>query len=144
MPRELTPAERAWVTRRSPVYRARATARRSQIALVSWAQRHGWKLVFLDALSGHPRTGIVDAVLIRIRPRLPDQIDIRLVQLKSGVAGLTAREIDRICRAAKAIQVEAHAAFFNGDDVRVIQVPDEAAATAPLKKMRRRQRGPTG
>ena len=144
MTRELTPAQKAWVTRRSAVYRARATARRSQAALASWAERHGWQIVFLDAPSGHPRTGIVDAVLIRIRPRAADQIDIRLVQLKSGVAGLKAREIDRICRAAKTLHVEAHAAFFNGLDVRLIQVPNEVTAEVALRKMKRRQRTPSG
>src|SRR4026207_1302437 len=35
---------------------------------------------------------IVDACMIRIRPRKADSIEVRLVQLKAGASGLTAAE----------------------------------------------------
>lgn len=102
---EASPAAKAWVTRRSATYRARQTARASQTSLRKWARDNGWQVVFLDAPSGNPRTGIVDAVLIRVRPRAKDQIDIRLVQLKSGMGGLTGAEFERLCSAAENAEV---------------------------------------
>ncbi|MCX6026137.1 MAG: hypothetical protein NTY23_07770 [Chloroflexi bacterium] len=117
MTRSLSRAQKAWVTRRSAVYRARRTARDSQVSLELWAKEHGWRVVFLDAPSGGPRTGIVDAVLLRIHPRSKDQIDIRLVQLKSGVAGLTGTEFDRLCSAVERVSAEGLAALCNGTAV---------------------------
>jgi hypothetical protein len=129
-------AKKAWATRRSATYRARRTARQSQIAFEDWAQRHGWRVVFLDALSGHPRTGIVDAVLVRVRPRSRDQIDIRLVQLKSGVAGLTGREFERLCSAVEQISVEGLAALFDGTTV--FSAPVSRAVVSNVEVLRPR------
>jgi hypothetical protein len=116
-PEQPSPAKKAWMTRRSANYRARRTAKASQSAFIKWAEEHGWRVVFLDSLSGHPRTGIVDAVLVRVRPRSKDQIDIRLVQLKAGAAGLTAREFDRLCSAAERVSVEGLLALCDGPHV---------------------------
>ena len=94
-------AKKAWLTRRSAKYRADKSERTSKEALAAWCRVHGWKVIFFEGLSGAPRTGIVDAVIARIRPRDSDGIDIRLVQLKSGAGGLTGREIARIKRAVE-------------------------------------------
>jgi len=56
MHRESSPAKKAWMTRRTANYRARRTATTSQSAFMKWAEEHGWRVVFLDSLSGHPRT----------------------------------------------------------------------------------------
>jgi hypothetical protein len=98
-------ARRAWQTRRSTPFKARRTSTASQRALSRWATANGWRVVFLDALSGHPRTGIVDAVLVRIAPGAADKVDVQLVQLKSGTAGLTGGELRRLKAAAKRAQV---------------------------------------
>ena len=45
--------------------------------------------------TGPPRTGIVDALIAKIRPDDADGIDIRLVQLKSGSGGLLSRRDPR-------------------------------------------------
>jgi hypothetical protein len=127
-----SPAQKAWATRRSATYRARRTARASQLALEQWAAQHGWRTVFLDAPSGHPRTGIVDAVLVRVRPRARDQIDVRLVQLKSGVAGLTAAEFDRLCAAAENVEVEGLAVLCAGAAVYATAVSRSAALGVAL------------
>ena len=137
-----SPAKKAWATRRSPNYRARQTARGSKVAFEEWAQQHGWRVVFLDAESGNPRTGIVDAVLIRVRPRAKDQIDVRLVQLKSGVAGLTGREFDRLCAAVERIQVEGLAALCKGPSVFTAPVARAViAAVDEVRVQRRRRKG---
>ena len=40
-----------------------------------------------------------DAVIVGIKPREPDAIEVRLVQLKSSVGGLTGAEITSLKRA---------------------------------------------
>jgi hypothetical protein len=122
MPARSSPAKKAWTTRRSANYRARQTAKSSQVAFERWAHDHGWRVVFVDAASGYPRTGIVDAVLLRVRPRSKDQIDIRLVQLKAGAAGLTAGEFERLCSAVERVSVEALAALCDGATVHTAKV----------------------
>lgn len=122
MPATSSRAKKAWATRRSATYRARQTAKASQAAFEQWARDHGWRVVFLDAPSGHPRTGIVDAVLVRVRPRSKDQIDIRLVQLKAGAAGLTATEFERLCSAVERVSVEGLAALCDGASVHTARV----------------------
>ena len=131
---KLSSAKRAWITRNSANYRARQTARESQVAFENWAHEHGWRVLFLDALSGNPRTGIVDAVLVRIRPRSKDQIDLRLVQLKSGSAGLTGTEFERLCSAVERVNVEALAALCNGREV--FTAPVSRAVVSAVEKLR--------
>jgi hypothetical protein len=89
---------------RGPVWKARRSARLSKEALQQWANAAGFKLVFLDAASGNPRTGIADALLCRIKPKSPDQIDLYVVQLKGGKAGFKPTEIARLTKAAAAVK----------------------------------------
>jgi hypothetical protein len=77
-------------TRQCP-YRAAKSERASKIALSEWCQENGWKVVFFESATGSPRTGVVDAVIVRIKPREPDAIEVRLVQLKSGGAEIADR-----------------------------------------------------
>ena len=97
-------ALKAWNTMRGPVWKAKRSTRLSQRALEDWADKAGFKLVFLDAASGNPRTGIVDAVLLRIQPRGADQIEVYLVQLKGGAAGLKPYEMARLSKAAMSVK----------------------------------------
>lgn len=60
--------------------------------------------MFLDADSGHPRTGIADAVLLRIKPKAADQVELYLVQLKGGASGFKPREMTRLEKAAAAVK----------------------------------------
>ena len=89
-------ALKAWTTMRGPAWKAKRSARLSQRALEEWADEAGFKVVFLDAASGNPRTGIVDAVLLRIQPRAADQLEVYLVQLKGGAAGFKPYEMARL------------------------------------------------
>jgi hypothetical protein len=115
-------AIKSWVTRRSPRYRAAKSEKSSKTALSEWCQENGWKVVFFEGPSGSPRTGIVDAVIVRIKPRDPDAIEVRLVQLKSGVAGLTGAEVARLKNAVSKMSTDWLLAAF--DDGTLHLVPD--------------------
>jgi len=108
-------AIRAWATRRSPQYRARRTEAKSKRALQVWCRANNWKVVFFEGRTGAPRTGIADAILVRIKPRNPDAIEIRLVQIKAGVSGLTGREITRLKDAARRVSVDWLLAACDGE-----------------------------
>jgi hypothetical protein len=76
----------------------------SKQALLTWATDAGFKLVFLDAASGNPRTGIADALLLPIRPKAADQIELYVVQLKGGGSGFKPKEMARLDQAAAAVK----------------------------------------
>ena len=110
-------ARKAWATRTSPRYRAGRSERRSKQALLAWAEANGWRVVFFEGRTGAPRTGIVDAVLLRLARAKPDVVELRLVQLKAGAGGLTAGEIARLKGALQAIQCEWVLAAFDGTEL---------------------------
>ena len=97
-------ALKAWKTMRGPVWKAKHSERLSKRALSTWAADAGFKLVFLDAESGNPRTGIADALLLRIRPKAADQIELYVVQLKGGASGFKPKEMARLDKAAAAVK----------------------------------------
>jgi hypothetical protein len=107
-------AKKAWVTMRSARWRSSKSERASKQALSLWCAANGWRVIFFEGHTGAPRTGIVDAVIARIRPREADGIDIRLVQLKSGAGGLTGREIARIKEAVVQTSMGWLLAAFDG------------------------------
>ena len=115
-------ALKAWATRRKPHYRARQSEAASKAALQKWCRDNNWKLVFFEGASGAPRTGIVDAVMVRIKPSKPDSIEVRLVQLKAGVAGLTAGEVTRLKKAVTALSTDWLFAAYDGATLHL--VPD--------------------
>lgn len=110
-------ARKAWATRTTPRYRAGKSERSSKLALSAWAEANGWRVVFFEGSTGAPRTGIVDAILIRLARGQPDVVEIRLVQLKAGAGGLTAREIARLKGALQAMRCEWVLAAFDGTDL---------------------------
>jgi hypothetical protein len=116
-------ALKAWATRKRPQYRAARGERASKVALRAWCERNGWQVVFFEGRSGAPRTGIVDAVILRIRPRSADTIDMRFVQLKSGAAGLTAGEMSRLTKAVSAATGGWLLAAFDGHDLHFLPQP---------------------
>ncbi|MBI5545850.1 MAG: hypothetical protein HY901_18325 [Deltaproteobacteria bacterium] len=140
-PKQLSAARRAWATRRSPTYKARRTANASQVALRAWARENSWYVVFLDAPSGHPRTGIVDALLVRIGTHDSDALEVRLLQLKGGSAGLKALERRRLVAACSKLWVSPAYAFFDGEavevDLPVQSTEAEMPAPQALKTRRR-------
>jgi hypothetical protein len=115
-------AIKAWVIRASPRYRAAKSEKSSKTALSEWCRENDWKVVFFEGPSGSPRTGIVDAVLVRIKPRDADAIEVRLVQLKAGVAGLTGAEIARLKNAVSKMSTDWLLVAFDDDTLHL--VPD--------------------
>lgn len=110
-------ALKAWRTMRGPVWKARRTARLSKEALENWAESAGFKVLFLDAASGNPRTGIADALLVRIKPRSPDQVEIYVVQLKGGGSGFKAAEMARLTKAASAVKATPLIILHDGEEL---------------------------
>jgi hypothetical protein len=78
--------------------------------------------LFFEGDTGAPRTGIVDAIIARIRPDDADAVDLRLVQLKAGAGGLTATEISRLKRAVTVLTTDWLLAAFDGETLHL--VPD--------------------
>jgi hypothetical protein len=115
-------AIKSWATRRSAPYRAAKSEKASKSALAEWCQENGWKVVFFEGATGSPRTGVVDAVIVRIKPRSPDAIEVRLVQLKSGVGGLAGAEIARLKNSVAQLSTDWLLAAFDGQTLHL--VPD--------------------
>lgn len=95
-------ALKAWRKRRaiSAFAKARAAEAASKEALRLYRAKHRWKLAFFEGATGSPRTGIIDAVAFRLGQRDADQLDVRLIQLKGGKAGVSGAEIARLKKAA--------------------------------------------
>jgi hypothetical protein len=124
-------ALKAWATRRKPQYRARQSEARSKMALREWCRENKWQAVFFESSTGAPRTGIVDAIIVRIMPGKPDAIEVRLVQLKSGVAGLKAAEIARLKKAVQTLSRDWLLAAFDGTILHLVpDIPKRGAGVA--------------
>jgi len=91
-------ALKAWKTRRNKAAwaKAHASERASKNALRKYCRMHGWRVAFFEGKTGAPRTGIIDAIIYRLGRHDPDAMELRLIQLKGGKAGITANEIRRL------------------------------------------------
>ncbi len=124
-------AIQAWVTRRKPQYRAARSERASKSALAEWCEENGWRVIFFEGKTGSPRTGIVDAVMVRIRPGQSDSLEVRLVQLKSGVSGLTGNEVRRLKSAVSNLSTDWLLAAFDGSTLHLVpDVPKRGKKTS--------------
>jgi hypothetical protein len=99
---------KSWATRRNNEAwkRAHASEKASKLALRKYCEQRGWKVAFFEGATGAPRTGIIDAIAYRLGKQNPDQMDLRLIQLKGGKAGVTGAEIGRLKEAAAALKVK--------------------------------------
>ncbi|MGA2904161.1 MAG: hypothetical protein ABSD98_10040 [Candidatus Korobacteraceae bacterium] len=116
---------KAWRTRRtvSAFAKARAAEAASKEALRFYCEEHGWKLAVFESAKGNPRTGIIDAVALRLDRKNPDLLDVRLIQLKGGKAGITAAEINRLKKAVSVAKIDWLLAAFDGSALHL--VPDD-------------------
>jgi hypothetical protein len=117
---------KSWKTRRikSAFIKVRASEAASKEALTLYMQERGWKVVFFEGKTGSPRTGIIDAVAYRLDRKNADQLDVKLIQLKGGKAGITGREIGRLKKAADTAKVSWALAAYDGETMQL--VPDDA------------------
>ena len=138
MPDELTPGQKAARTRKlraaalktgqtkkrmSAFAKARAAEAASKEALKTYCADHEWRVAFFEGATGAPRTGIVDAIVFRISRKNSDVIDLRLVQLKGGKAGVSGAEISRLKKASQAVVVNWLIAAFDGESLHLL--PEE-------------------
>ena len=116
------PALKSWKTRRtmSAFAKVRASEAASKEALRLYCKEHGWKVAFFEGATGSPRTGIIDAIAFRLGRGNADLLDVRLIQLKGGKAGVTAAEIARLKKAAQGATVNWLIAAFDGDALQLI------------------------
>jgi hypothetical protein len=115
-------AIKAWDTRRKPTHKAKRSEQASKKALEEWCRANGWKFLFFEGKTGSPRTGIVDAVIARIRPEDADAVEIKLVQLKSGSSGLSGPESARLQKAIAKVSTGWFGALFDGNDLHFVSV----------------------
>jgi hypothetical protein len=118
-------ALKSWRTRRtmSTFAKARAAEAASKEALRLYCQKQGWKVAFFEGATGSPRTGIVDAIAFRLGRKNADMVDVRLIQLKGGKAGVSGAEIARLKKAAANASVSWQIAAFDGESLHL--VPEE-------------------
>jgi hypothetical protein len=109
--------------RMSAFDKMRASEAASKEALGLYCKEHGWKIAFFEGATGAPRTGIIDAIAYRLGKSKPDLLDLRLIQLKGGKAGISGAEIGRLKKAAAGVTVKWLIAAFDGDALHL--VPDE-------------------
>ncbi len=100
--------------------RARAAEAASKEALRVYCQEHRWKIAFFEGATGAPRTGIIDAIAFRLGFKNADALDIRLIQLKGGKAGVSGLEIARLKKAADEATVKWLIAAFDGEMLHVV------------------------
>jgi hypothetical protein len=142
MPEELSPAQKAARTRKlraieretqqkhlNAFAKARASEAASKEALRVYCEKHKWRVAFFEGATGSPRTGIIDAIIFRIAKGNADVLDLRLVQLKGGKAGITAAEIARLRKAPTNVLTDWMIAAFDGESLQVIPEDLNAART---------------
>jgi hypothetical protein len=78
-----------------------------------------------EGVSGSPRTRIIDALAYRLGRSNADLLDVRLVQLKGGKAGISAAEIGRLKKASAGATVNWLIAAYDGETLHL--VPDDLA-----------------
>ncbi len=115
-------ALKAWKTRRNRQAwtKAHASEAASKEALAACLKTRGWYLTFFEGSTGAPRTGIIDAIAYRLSRSNPDLLELRLIQLKGGNAGVTATEIARLKLAAQQVKVKWLIAAFDGKEVQFL------------------------
>ena len=116
---------KAWRTRRtmSAFAKARAAEAASKEALRLYCEGNGWKLAFFEGATGSPRTGIIDAIAFRLGRKNADLLDVRLIQLKGGKAGVSGPEISRLKKAAAGATVGWLIAAYDGESLHLVPDP---------------------
>lgn len=113
-------AVKAWKTRLSPRHKAVLAEKASKEALRLHCEEKGWKVAFFEGKTGAPRTGIIDAVIFRIAKGKADCLELRLVQLKGGKAGISGPEIKRLKDAAKSVNLDWLIAAYDGESLHLV------------------------
>ncbi len=115
-------AEKAWKTIRTKraFIKSRASEAASKAALKTHCEEQGWRVVFFEGKTGSPRTGIIDAIAFRLKRQNADALEIRLIQLKGGKAGISGPEVKRLKQAVKAASITWMAAAFDNETLHTL------------------------
>jgi hypothetical protein len=110
-------ARKAWRTIRikRAFVKARASEAASKAALEAYCEQQGWRVAFFEGKTGSPRTGIIDAVAFSLDRSNADGLEVRLIQLKGGNAGVNGREIARLKKAVTEARITGMIAAFDGE-----------------------------
>jgi hypothetical protein len=100
--------------------KARAGEAASKEALRAYCEQHKWRVAFFEGKTGSPRTGIIDAIMFRVSRKNADVLDLRLVQLKGGKAGVSGAEIARLKKAVGTIETDWLIAAFDGETLHLL------------------------
>lgn len=100
--------------------RAHAAEAASKEALRLYCKEHGWRVAFFEGATGAPRTGIIDAIAFRLGRKNSDLLDVRLIQLKGGNAGVTGKEVARLKDAAAGATVNWLIAEYDGETLHLL------------------------
>ena len=100
--------------------KARAAEAASKEAFAAHCAEHGWKVAFFESANGSPRNGIIDAIAFRLVKTNCDALDVRLVQLKGGKAGINGQEIARLKKAVPVATVNWLVASFDGEELHLL------------------------
>ena len=100
--------------------KARAAEAASKEALRAYCEQHRWRVAFFEGKTGVPRTGIIDAIIFRVSRKNSDVLDLRLVQLKGGKAGVSGAEIARLKKAVGGVAVDWLIAAFDGESLHLL------------------------
>ena len=92
----------------------------SKEALRLHCEEKGWKVAFFEGKTGAPRTGIIDAVMFRIAKGKADCLELRLVQLKGGNAGVSGPEIKRLKEAVSHVNLDWLIAAYDGEALHLV------------------------
>jgi hypothetical protein len=103
--------------------KAQAAEAASKEALRAYCEAHGWRVAFFEGKTGSPRTGIIDAVIFRLGKANCDALDLRLVQLKGGKAGVSGAEIARLKEAIGIVTTGWLIAAYDGETLHFL--PEE-------------------
>jgi hypothetical protein len=122
-PKWVEAGRKGWETRKKNIIRdkARSSEIKSKKALRKYCEAHGWHVAFFEGKTGAPRTGIIDAIAYRLGKQNPDEMDLRLIQLKGGRAGVSAEEIARLKKAAADLAVNWLVAEFDEENLHLLQ-----------------------
>jgi hypothetical protein len=126
MPEDLSPAQRAARTRKlrtiergtqqkhaEAFAKARKSETASKDALRTYCEKHNWRVAFFEGATGSP-------IIFRISKGNADAIEIRLIQLKGGNAGMSGSEIARMKKAVGTVDINWMYAAFDGDSLHTL------------------------
>jgi hypothetical protein len=100
--------------------KGRAAEAASKEALRAYCEQNGWRVAFFEGKTGSPRTGIIDAIMFRVSRKNADVLDLRLIQLKGGKAGVSGAEIARLKKAVGTVEADWLIAAFDGETLHLL------------------------